>query len=75
MDTFNLSIYAANHTVYKGKCESLVVPIINGQFGVMAHHANVVCAVTPGELMYRVPGGKNQYASISDGRRLKPNKL
>ena len=36
MDTFNLSIYAANHTVYKGKCESLVVPIINGQFGVMA---------------------------------------
>ena len=67
MNTFKLAIHAANHTVFEGECESLVVPITNGQFGVMAYHENVVCAVTAGELMYRVPGGENQYASISDG--------
>ena len=67
MNTFKLSILASNHTVYEGDCESLVVPITNGQFGIMAHHANVVCAVTSGMLMYRVPGGVEQYASISDG--------
>lgn len=67
MDTFYLSIYASNHIVYEGDCESLVVPITNGQFGVLAHHENVVCAVSAGMLMYRVPGGENQYASISDG--------
>ena len=67
MNTFPLKIYASNHIVFEGECESLVVPITNGQFGVMANHENVVCAVTPGMLMYREPGGENHYASISDG--------
>lgn len=67
MNTFPLKIYASNHIVFEGDCESLVVPITNGQFGVMAYHENVVCAVTAGMLMYREPGGENQYASISDG--------
>lgn len=67
MNTFYLSILASNHIVFEGDCESLVVPITNGQFGVLANHENVVCAVSPGMLYYRVPGGENQYASISDG--------
>ena len=67
MNTFPLAIYASNHIVFEGECESLVVPITNGQFGVMANHENVVCAISSGMLFYRVPGGENQYASISDG--------
>lgn len=67
MNTFKVAIYAADHVFYEGLCESLVVPTLDGQFGIQANHSNVISAVVPGELHYTAPGEETKYASVSSG--------
>lgn len=67
MDTFTAYILAADEPFYEGPCESLSVPTTTGMYGVLAHHANVILAIVPGELIYRIPGQKDQIAAVSAG--------
>lgn len=67
MNTFKVHILAADKTLYEGDCESLVIPTPWGQYGILAHHCKAICAIVSGTLTYRVPGGTNQYAAVSDG--------
>ena len=67
MDTFHVNILAADRRFYEGPCESLVISTSEGQFGILAHHRNVIAAIIPGSLTYRVPGGVNQIAAVSRG--------
>jgi F-type H+-transporting ATPase subunit epsilon len=56
MSQFQVCILAADHTFYDGPCESLVVPTPQGQYGILAHHSNLIAAIVPGLLLYRLPG-------------------
>ena len=67
MSTFETLLLASDDTFYQGPCESLIVPTVQGAYGVLAHHSNTVAAVIPGELYYRLPGEEMQIASISSG--------
>lgn len=67
MNTFTCHILAADKVLYEGECESLVIPTPWGQYGILAHHTKAICAIVAGTMTYRVPGGENQYASVSDG--------
>lgn len=68
MSSFNLSILAADCPFYEGSCESLIVPTLHGQYGIMAHHSNMISAVVPGTLLFRSkPGEEMQAAAVSDG--------
>lgn len=67
MKSFKLSILAAERTFYEGECESLIIPTVDGQYGIMAGHSNLISAIIPGTLSYRVPGGNMQYAAVSEG--------
>ena len=67
MKTFALHILSPNRTFYDGECESLVLPIVDGKYGIMADHSNTIAAVVPGELSYRTPDGRTHYAAVSAG--------
>ena len=67
MNTFHLRIYKASDTFFEGEAESVVIPAVDGAYGVMAGHENVVCAIIPGMLKYRQPGGEDQYAAVTAG--------
>lgn len=67
MNTFHLSIYEPSGVFFDGACESLVIPTDTGDFGILANHENIVCAIVAGIMMYRAPGEESKYASISDG--------
>ncbi len=67
MNTFQLSILAANKDYYDGPCESLIVPTPDGQYGIMANHSNVIMAVMPGSIYYTVPGQGRGVAIVSEG--------
>ena len=67
MSVFTVHILAADKVLYEGECESLIIPTPWGQYGILAHHCKAICAVVAGRLTYRIPGGKNQYAAVSDG--------
>lgn len=67
MSPFQVSILAADNVLYEGPCESLVVPTLQGQYGILANHSNMISAVVPGQLSYRVPDGEEQLAAVSAG--------
>ena len=67
MNTFKTHILAASNTFYEGECESLIVPTADGQYGILAGHCDIISAVVPGKMTYRVPGGENQIAAVSGG--------
>lgn len=67
MRTFTVHILAADQPFYEGECESLVIPTIEGQYGIMAHHSDMISALVPGVLKFRVPGEPDRIASVSAG--------
>lgn len=67
MKPFDIQIFAADHVFYEGPCESLNVPTTHGLFGILANHSNLIAAIIPGKLSYRIPGGENLYAAVSEG--------
>ena len=67
MEIFILRIYAAEKVFYEGECKSLIIPAVNGQFGVLAHHSNMIAAIVPGILSYKNKEGEEVVASVSSG--------
>lgn len=66
MSTFNLEIVATDKIFYKGSCEFLVFPGIDGEHGILANHEPMVAAVAAGELRYTVDGEVHG-AAVGDG--------
>ena len=67
MSTFQLQIYATDKPFYIGECESLIVPTNDGLEGILANRSNVIEAIVPGTLTYRLPGQKDQIAIVGSG--------
>ncbi|WP_337606999.1 ATP synthase F1 subunit epsilon [Claveliimonas sp.] len=65
--TFGLEIYASNKLAYAGRARSLVVPVEDGEKSFLAHHANVIVAIVPGELRYEDADGNKVVAAVSNG--------
>ena len=67
MKTFPLRVLAPERTFFDGACTSLTVPSIDGMYGLMAQHEDIVLAVVPGKLTLRTPDGAEQIAAVSEG--------
>ncbi len=67
MRTFQISVLASDHPFYEGPCESLVVPTMDGAYGIQANHYRMISAVVPGILHFTLPGGQVCYAVVSAG--------
>ncbi len=65
-NTFQLEIIASDHPFYKGECEMLIFPGIDGEHGILAKHEAMVTCINAGELRFLVDGSW-QYAAVSDG--------
>ncbi len=67
MSEFQVHLYKADSVFYEGPMESLIVPLEDGMYGIMAHHTNVFMAIVPGILKYRIPGKGFEEAAVSSG--------
>lgn len=67
METFRTRILASDKPFYDGDCESLSVPLPDGSLGILAHHSNMISALVPGVMRYRLPGKEEQKAAVSAG--------
>ena len=67
MKTFPLRVLAPERTFFDGACTSLTVPSIDGMYGLMAQHEDIVLAVVPGKLALRDADGVEQIAAVSEG--------
>ena len=64
---FPLHVLAADKPFYEGDCESLVVPTLDGEYGVLAGHCNTILAIVPGTLTFRMAAGETCVAAVAAG--------
>lgn len=67
MSQFRIYVYAADRIFYEGPCCSLILPTLDGLYGIMANHTNTIGGIVPGEMTIRVPEGEDIIASVSPG--------
>ena len=67
MNEFNLHIIEADNDFFEGKCVSLVIPAMDGMYGIQANHENLVAAVDIGVIKYTLPDGSRCHAAVSNG--------
>lgn len=67
MEPFKLFILAEDKNFFEGDCLSLSFPTVDGEYGVLAHHSNVVASVQPGTLRFTLPDGTARVAAVSYG--------
>ena len=66
MATMRLEIITAESHVYSEEVEVLVAPGIDGELGILPHHAPLMTALQPGEIMIRKEG-QETYMAVTGG--------
>lgn len=69
-----LEIYTPNRTFFSGMVESLILPILDGSYGVEAGHEPVTTTIEPGELRYKIDGTWNAAAVTRGFAEIKPDR-
>lgn len=58
MAAFHLKILAADKQFYDGPCQSIILPALDGEQEILAHHEKMVLATKEGELRFRKEEGE-----------------
>ena len=66
MNSFILNITASSGEFYQGSCESMVLPVKDGVYGVQAGHSPVLVAIHMGMLKFAVDGETREIL-VGDG--------
>jgi len=75
MATFRLEIVTAERLVYSDDIDALVAWGVEGQLGILPHHAPLMTMLQPGDLMIR-KGKEEEYLAISGGfLEVRPDKV
>jgi len=75
MTTFKLEIVTAERLVYSDDIDALVAWGVEGQLGILPHHAPLMTMLQPGDLMIR-KGKEEEYLAISGGfLEVRPDKV
>lgn len=68
MATFYLKIISSNRSFYEGPCYCLVIPALDGEKAIMAHHEEMIIAIRSGEIrMQTEEGGEWTLAVTGQG--------
>ena len=65
--TFSIRLIASDHLFYDGPCTGVIIPALDGQREVLAHHESVIMAIDCGELKIKMPDGTWQIAIVGSG--------
>lgn len=66
MATMQLEIITAESQVYSDEVELVVAPGIDGELGILPHHAPLMTALQPGEILIRKDGDET-YLAVTGG--------
>lgn len=64
---FRARILASDGVFYEGPCESIIIPLTDGLYGILANHSNMIGAIVPGIIKYKIPGQPYKIAAVSTG--------
>lgn len=66
MATTRLDVVTAEREVFSDDVDEVIVPGVEGQLGILPHHAPLMTTLLPGELLIK-KGGEEFYLAISGG--------
>jgi len=66
MSSLKVDIVTAERTVYSDEVEAIIAPGVEGQLGILPHHAPLMTILQAGELVVR-KGGRDESLAISGG--------
>ena len=72
---FNLKITTCDRSFYDGPCESIVLPAIDGEHGVLADQEPMVTAIVSGECRFTANGKQNIIAVGQGFAEIKPEQV
>ena len=75
MSTMQLEIITAEQQMYSDEVELLVAPGIEGQLGILPHHAPLMTALQPGEILIRKDGDETVFAVTGGFMEVMGNKV
>ncbi|MBQ9412454.1 MAG: ATP synthase F1 subunit epsilon [Oscillospiraceae bacterium] len=64
---FQLHILSPERDFYQGPCSSLVIPTLDGEYGILPGHSPLVAALVPGLVTVTFSGGGSLTAVVSHG--------
>ncbi|RGZ01174.1 ATP synthase F1 subunit epsilon [Clostridium sp. AM58-1XD] len=66
-NTFGLNIIASDRDFYHGRAVSIVLPALDGEYAILAHHADTMVAMIPGEMRFTTENGEQNTVVVSSG--------
>jgi F-type H+-transporting ATPase subunit epsilon len=66
MAPIRLDIVTAEQSVYSEEVDMIIAPGVQGQLGILPHHAPLMTMIEPGELIVK-KGGEELYMAVSGG--------
>ena len=54
MNTFSLKVIASDKIFFDGRAEVLIIPEVDGEKAILAHHEDIVIAIDIGDLKFRL---------------------
>ncbi len=73
--TIRLEIVTPERLVYSDDVDAVAVPGVEGELGVLPHHAPLITTLGLGELRIRKAGGEEHFAIIGGFLQVRPDKL
>lgn len=62
-----MKILAADELFYDGDCSEVIIPGVDGLYGIQPDHSNMIMAIIPGALTFKIPGQPERIAAVSEG--------
>jgi F-type H+-transporting ATPase subunit epsilon len=66
MATTRLDVVTAEREVFSDEVDEVVAPGVEGQLGILPHHAPLMTTLLPGELLIK-KGGEEFYLAVTGG--------
>lgn len=67
MGTFGLNVIASDKDFYHGRGTSISLPAKDGSITILAHHADMMIAIVPGEMRFQTEDGTEHIAIVGGG--------
>src|SRR5215472_2270285 len=59
MSTMQIAVVTGEREIYRGEAEEVIVPGVEGEMGILPHHAALLTALKPGELRIKLEGAED----------------
>ena len=75
MATIKLEIVTAEQQIFSDEVDSILAPGIDGELGILPHHAPLMTMLQPGELVIRKGGEESDFAVTGGFLEVLPDKV